>query len=84
MSESEQAWAERERALNACKKLNVAIEDTEKMLDSIVGSRDHMAAAVEELRGQTTIIKERVNWLIRELDLLRKQFLRKTWPGDST
>jgi hypothetical protein len=75
--------SERERALDACEKLRLAIDDTQGMLTAIEGARQQMSMTGDELRGQATIIKERVNWLIRELDALRKQIGKVTRPGDS-
>ena len=74
---------ERERALEACEKLKLAIDDTEAMLIAIEGARRQVSSTGDELRGQITILKERVNWLIRELDSIRKQFGKATRPGDS-
>lgn len=75
--------SERERAIEACQTLKLAIEDTVGMLTAIEGARLQFSSTADELRGQVTIIKERVNWLIRELDGLRKQIVRSTQPGDS-
>lgn len=83
MSEDERLWAERERALEAVQKLKVAVNDTEAMLAAIEASRVHMSSAADELRAQQTVIKERVNWVIRELDRVRIQIGRTTQPGDS-
>ena len=83
MSTDDIMSAERGRALEAMQKLRLAIDDTEAMMTAIGGAREHMDVAVQELRGQSTIIKERVNWLIRELDTLRKQIGTLTRPGDT-
>ncbi len=74
--------AERARALDACEKLKLAINDTQGLLTAMEGARQQISATGDELRGQATIIKERVNWLIRELDQLRKQIGKTTRPGD--
>jgi uncharacterized membrane protein len=42
-------------------------------LDAIEGARRQLSVATDELRGQTTATKERVTWLIRELDRLAAQ-----------
>ena len=48
--------------------------ETKASLEAIEGARQQLSAAQDELRGQTTTIKERVAWLIRELDRLAEQF----------
>lgn len=67
---------DRQRALDACEKLKLAIDDTEKMLEAIEGARRQISSTGDELRAQVTIIKERVNWLIREMDLIRAKIGR--------
>lgn len=75
---------ERLRALDACRKLRLSIDDAVTMLNAIEGARTQMASTSDELRGQTTIIKERVNWLIRELDTLEASYRNAaTKPGDA-
>jgi hypothetical protein len=74
--------SDRDKALEACHKLKLAIGDTEGMLTAVEGARRQISTTGDELRGQVAIIKERVNWLIRELDLLRKQIGKSTRPGD--
>lgn len=61
------------RALEAAEKLRLDINDVEAMLKRIDGTRMAMSAAADEARGQVTIVRERVNWVIRELDTLRAQ-----------
>jgi hypothetical protein len=75
--------SEREQALEACKKLRLAIDDTEGLLKAVEGARMQISSTADELRGQTSILKERVAWLIRELDTLRKHLGRSTRPGDA-
>lgn len=42
-------------------------------LEAIEGARQQLSVANDELRGQQTTIKDRVMWLIRELDRLAAQ-----------
>lgn len=72
--------SEQARALEACNKLKIGIDDTVRMLEAIEGARCQVSSTGDELRGQITIIKERVNWLIRELDALRKEYGKQTRP----
>lgn len=48
--------------------------ETKTSLEAIEGARQQLSAAQDEIRGQTTTIKDRVTWLIRELDRLAEQF----------
>lgn len=71
-------------ALDALRKLRQAVDDTEGMLTAIEGARMQLSSTGDELRGQVTTIRERVRWLIQELDKLRAQIGKaKTQPGDS-
>ena len=45
-------------------------EGTEKILTAIEGARMQISSTGDELRGQTSIIKERVQWLIARVDAL--------------
>lgn len=54
------------------KRLQVAIEDTQGILDRIEAARGQLSVLGDELRGQTSIIKERVQWIIREMDELKR------------
>lgn len=64
-------------------RLEGAIKDTQGIYENLEGARKQLSRVEDELRGQTTIIKERVTWLIKELDNLRDLILKITQPGDS-
>jgi uncharacterized coiled-coil DUF342 family protein len=71
-----------DRGLEAVQKLRSAVDDTEGMLKGIEGARMQLSSTADELRGQVTTIRERVRWLIQELDKVRAQIGRSTQPGD--
>lgn len=52
-------------------RLEKEIKDTQGISDRIEGARVALQFLGDEMRGQTVVIKERVNWLIRELDALK-------------
>lgn len=54
------------------KRLQVAIEDTQGILDRIEAARGQLSVLGDELRGQNSIIKERLQWIIREMDELKR------------
>lgn len=71
-------------------KLRESVTDVKAMLEAIEGARmnlssanDAISSSIDEFRGQITVIKDRVTWLIRELDKLHTVIGRTTWPGDS-
>jgi hypothetical protein len=47
------------------------IDSTQGILDSIEAARGQLSVLGDELRGQTTIVRERVAWLIRQMDVLK-------------
>lgn len=72
--------SKRDSAMEQARRIAEGTEDTkgivvnvESALDQLENAREHITMAVDELRGQTTVIKERVYWLIAELDKLRRQ-----------
>lgn len=62
-------------ALDTAELLRGQVLDVEQLAGRIDGARMHMAAGVDELRGQLTVIKERCVWLVIQLDILRAQVL---------
>ena len=71
-------------------KLRRSAGDVKAMLDAIEAARTQLSAAgdatilaVDEFRAQHTVIKERVQWLLSELDKLDAIILKSTHPGDS-
>jgi chromosome segregation ATPase len=60
-----------ERIAAGTEELKGIITHVESALNQLENAREHMTMAIAELRGQTTVIKERVFWLIGELDQLR-------------
>jgi DNA-binding transcriptional regulator GbsR (MarR family) len=72
--------------LERARKLGIDIKDTDSMLqamerqaDSLEAARNQISHILDELRMQTTLSKERVKWLTRELDSLQVQ-IRKSSP----
>jgi hypothetical protein len=63
------------RAVEAAEKLRIDVNDVEAMLTGIDGSRMTLETVLYEIRNQLTVIRERVNWVIRELDMHRAQLL---------
>lgn len=51
-------------------ELPTAPEGTERILTAIEGARMQISSTGDELRGQTSIVKERVAWLIARVDAL--------------
>jgi hypothetical protein len=47
-----------------------APEGTERILTAIEGARMQISSTGDELRGQHGIIKERIQWLIKVIDVL--------------
>ena len=64
MSKYRDLLADHERLVNA-------INSTQGVLDSIEAARGQLSVLGDELRGQTTIIRERIAWLIREMDAIK-------------
>ena len=54
-------------------RLRGAAFDATEVLERIEGARRQMSVANDELRGQIGNTKDRVDWLIRELDKLNAQ-----------
>lgn len=72
-----------ERAiLERAAKLRLDVKNTEVLLERLEGARDHLSSAHDELRMQTTVIRERVAWLIAELDRLQAD-VRLGMPGSA-
>jgi chromosome segregation ATPase len=59
--------------LERAKKLGIDIRDTKILVDSIEGARSQLSTALDEMRMTSTVLRERINWLIRELDALQKE-----------
>lgn len=75
--------SERERALDACERIKVSIEDTEGLLLAVEGARVQLSSVADDLGSHIKILKERFNTLVRDLEMVRKKIGSKTWPGDS-
>lgn len=69
--------------LDKAARLGVDIKNTELLLDRLEGARGQLSNAHDELRMQTTVMKERVAWLIRELDSLRAE-VKSSMPQGTT
>jgi len=76
--------------LERAKRLGIDIKDTKSMLEALETSARSLEAArhqishiVDEMRMQTTLSKERVKWLTRELDKLQAQIATSNLPGNS-
>lgn len=66
-------------------RLEREIKDTQGIYDRIEAARRQLSILGDEMRGQTVIIKERCNWLIRELDTLKAMIAaNQTQPGTSS
>jgi hypothetical protein len=52
-------------------RLEKEIRDTEGIYTHIEAARRQLSILGDEMRGQTVIIKERINWLLGELDTLK-------------
>jgi hypothetical protein len=74
---------ERQRALDECEKIKVSMEDTQGLLMALEGARMQVSSTADELKALTTIIRERVNTLCRELAAIQKEIGRRTQPGDA-
>ena len=61
-------------AIAAAEHIRGQTFDAQSSLDAIEEARVHLSRADDELRGQHTAIKDRVTWLIVELDRLAAQF----------
>jgi hypothetical protein len=59
--------------LERARKLGIDIRDTKTMVDSIEGARLQLSSALDEIRMTGTVLRERLNWLIREMDALEKE-----------
>ena len=64
--------------LKTAKKLGIDITDTKSMVDALERNAESLEAArhqishiVDEVRMQTTLSRERLRWLTRELDKLQ-------------
>lgn len=63
-------------------RLEKEIRDTQGIYERIEAARGQLSMLGDEMRGQTVIIKERCNWLIRELDALKGMIqANTTQPG---
>jgi hypothetical protein len=62
--------------------MDTTIAETEKLLQAIEGARMQFSSAADELRYITTATRERLRWLIAELDKLRVDLKKVTMPGD--
>jgi chromosome segregation ATPase len=71
------------KLLERAKQLGIDVKDTEQLLQRLEGARNQLSSAYNELRMQTTVIRERVAWLIQELDKLQDQIRRLPQPGES-
>lgn len=69
-------------AIAAAEKIRGQAFDALSTVDAIDKARGQLSLAADELRGQSTAIKDRVNWLIRELDRLHARIGKTTLPGD--
>ena len=61
-------------AIAAAEKIRGQAFDAQRSMDAIDGARMQLSRAEDELRGQSTSVKDRVAWLIRELDVLAEKF----------
>lgn len=52
-------------------RVRIHLADTERTLNAIEGARMQLSSAQDEIRGQTTVVKERIAWAIKELDAIR-------------
>ncbi len=52
-------------------RLVKAINDTNGILDRIEAARGQLSVLGDEMRGQQTILRERISWLTREMDALK-------------
>lgn len=66
--------------IERAKKLGIDITDTKSMVealernaDSLEAARHQISTIVDEVRMQTTLSRERLRWLTRELDKLQLQ-----------
>lgn len=64
--------------IDRAKKLGIDITDTKSMVDALERNAESLEAArhqishiVDEVRMQTTLSRERLRWLTRELDKLQ-------------
>jgi hypothetical protein len=64
----------RGQAFDALKSLELIDGARQTFLDSLEATRRQLSVTNDELRGQSRTIKDRVAWLIRELDRLAEQF----------
>lgn len=74
----ENTLSEREKhimeAIESAEKIRGQAFDAEASLEAVEGARRQLSVANDELRGQSRMIKDRVNWLILELDKLIAKF----------
>ena len=59
--------------IERAKKLGIDIKDTKSMVESLEGARHQLSTALDEVRMTGTVLRERLNWLIREMDALQKE-----------
>lgn len=71
MSEREKHILE---AIAAAEKIRGQAFDAQSSLEAVEGARRQLSVANDELRGQSRVIKDRVSWLILELDKLIAKF----------
>jgi len=79
-----------EKQSRAIAKLRASVKDAEAMLKAIEGARVQLSATAQnldavagEFRGQITVIKERVAFLLSDLNKLHSMVGKATNPGDS-
>jgi hypothetical protein len=61
-------------AIAEAERIRGQVFEAASSLDAIEGARMQLSRAEDEIRGQSTSIKDRVSWLIRELDRLAELF----------
>ena len=76
--------------IERAKKLGIDISDTKSMLDaleraanSLEAARHQISTIVDEMRMHTSLSRERVRWLTRELDGLNARIGKSTRPGNA-
>lgn len=69
------------KLMDRAREMGLQVEDTQKLLEAIEGARQQLSVASDEMRMTTTVIRERLAWLIGEMDKLRAQIA--TWKPDA-
>lgn len=62
------------QAFDALGSLDAIDGTRQALMDAVETTRRQLSVTNDELRGQSRSIKDRVAWLIRELDRLAEQF----------